>query len=136
MASIVRILIAGAAFGLGSAADAPPMAALSRLEPGQWTLTAHDRHAPARTVCLGDSRVLLQLQHTGEVCSRFVIANDPNKTVVHYTCPGDGHGRTTIRVETPRLAQIESQGIDGREPFDWTLEARRTGSCQISSIQR
>jgi hypothetical protein len=48
---------------------------------------------------------------------------------VHYTCPGAGHGRTTVRVETPRLVQIESQGMARNEPFAIRLEGRRTGNC-------
>jgi hypothetical protein len=48
---------------------------------------------------------------------------------VHYTCPGSGHGRTTIRKETNRLVQIDTQGIASGSPFSRTFEARRGGSC-------
>ena len=127
--SILRAMIACAAFALTGAADAPQLVALSHLEPGQWTLRALDGRMSPRSICLGDVRVLLQLQHPGASCSRFIIANDPSMTIVHYTCPGAGHGRTEVRVETPRLMQIESQGIAANTPFDWTLEARHTGPC-------
>ena len=48
---------------------------------------------------------------------------------VNYTCPGIGRGRTTIRVETPRLVQIDSQGLDRGAPFALRAEARRIGPC-------
>jgi hypothetical protein len=48
---------------------------------------------------------------------------------VQYSCANAGNGRTTVRVETPRLVQIESQGTVNREPFSIQLEGRRTGGC-------
>lgn len=113
--------------GFGVAAAEAPLAALSQIEPGQWALTSTG--GQARSICLGDPRVLLQLQHNGVACSRFVIANDKAVTVVHYTCPGAGHGRTQVKVETSRLIQIQSQGISNNAPFDWAMEGRLTGAC-------
>jgi hypothetical protein len=52
---------------------------------------------------------------------------------VHYSCPGSGWGRTTVRVETPRLARVETQGIAGKAPFAFTAEARRVGACDSVS---
>lgn len=117
------------------AGDAPQLTALSVIESGQWVLRAPTPGAPPRSMCLGDARALLQLQHPTAACSRFVIANDPRTATVHYTCPGAGHGRTTIRVETPRLIHIDSQGIANNAPFDWTLEGRRTGACSVSAAR-
>ena len=42
---------------------------------------------------------------------------------------GDGYGRTHIRKETNALVQIDSQGIAGGKPFQFTAEARQTGRC-------
>jgi hypothetical protein len=39
-------------------------------------------------------------------------------------------GHSTIRVETPRLVRIESQGVDGGMPFEFRAEARRIGPCR------
>ncbi len=44
-----------------------------------------------------------------------------------------GSGRTTIRVETPRLVQIETQGIADQSPFAFSAEARRIGTCTAPS---
>jgi hypothetical protein len=58
-----------------------------------------------------------------------VIANEARRTVVHYSCAKTGHGETIVKVETPRLIQIESQGIVNKEPFALSLEGRRVGAC-------
>jgi hypothetical protein len=106
---------------------------LSRLEPGLWQLRDLDdasaRHAP---VCVADPGILMQLQHRHSPCSRLVISSDNSGATVHYTCPAHGFGRTSLRVETPRLVQIDTQGISGNAPFAYRLEARRTGPCDSS----
>jgi hypothetical protein len=81
------------------------------------------------SICVRDPAVLLQLQHRGANCRRFVIANDPQNTTIAYRCAAAGNGHTTLRVETPRLVQIESQGIANKEPFSVQLEGRRVGDC-------
>jgi len=129
MAFFVRVLFALGALMLTAAADAPVLTALAKIEPGQWTLRSADGHTPPRTMCVADPRILLQLQHSGVACSRFVIENEPGVTTVHYTCPSAGHGRTTVRVETPRLIHVDSQGISGGAPFDWSFEGRKSGTC-------
>jgi hypothetical protein len=118
----------GASQTLGEAPAGQSLAALSSIEGGEWVLKSKET-GDTKSMCLGDSKALLQLRHGRATCSRFVIANDPKSTTVHYTCPGQGHGRTTIRVETPRLIQIESQGIANNAPFQILYEGRRTGAC-------
>lgn len=108
------------------------MPALSMVQPGQWLLKSRTNPAESRSLCVSDVRALLQVQHGAALCSRFVISNTQHETTVHYTCPGGGHGRTTIKVETPRLIQIESQGIAKQEPFALELEGRRVGECKIA----
>jgi len=132
--SIRYVVLPIAAF-LATAADAPALTALSALEPGRWTLTSRDGDFTSRSICLGDPSVLLQIRQPVSACSRYVITNDKQVTTVHYTCPGSGHGRTTVRVETPRLAQVETQGVIGSEPFDISIEARRAGTCSALSMR-
>jgi hypothetical protein len=129
----VRVLLITGLLALTAAADTPQLTALTLLEPGEWTLRSTDKGMPPRTLCLGDSRLLLQLQHPGINCHQFVVANQDSVATVNYTCPGAGQGRTTVRVETPRLMHVDSQGIAGNAPFDWSMEGRRTGSCQAAS---
>ncbi len=107
--------------------------ALAMVEPGQWFLKSRTSASGNRSVCVQDVRALLQVVHGTAACNRFVIANSARETTVHYTCPGSGHGRTTIKVETARLIQIESQGIVKQEPFAVEFEARRTGECKVAA---
>lgn len=112
------------------AAQAPGLAMLGTLERGQWQLQdREDPSAPVRNLCLGDARLLLQLRHERAQCSRYIVEDGPRSVTVHYTCPGAGHGRTTIRKETSRLVQIDTQGIANGAPFSIAYEARRVGAC-------
>lgn len=135
MTNSIRFLALPLVGLLATAADAPPLAALAQLQPGKWMLTSHDTDFAARSVCIGDPKVLLQIRHPVTTCNRFVVANDPRRAVVSYSCPGTGNGLTTVRVETPRLVQIETQGVDSGSPFDLTIEARRTGECPALSMR-
>jgi hypothetical protein len=110
------------------AAQAPGLAMLGELERGSWQV--RDRSdGSSRAICLGDPAQLLQLRHPRGGCSRYVISDTAGEVTVHYTCPGAGHGRTTIRRETNRLVQIDTQGLVSGAPFSDAFEARRTGPC-------
>jgi hypothetical protein len=124
------VMVAGvAAPGFSEPAQAPTIAALQVIQPGQWALRSRSDPAQSRSLCLGDPALLFQIRHGGAACTRFVVANDPRGATVQYRCPGAGNGRTTIKVETPRLIQIDSQGIANNEPFMIEYEGRRVGEC-------
>jgi hypothetical protein len=110
-------------------AQAPTLGMLDTLEKGSWELRPRGGSTAVRSFCLGDARAFIQIQHQRGGCSRYVIADGPDEVTVHYTCPGAGHGRTTIRHETNRLVQIDTQGIAAGAPFSLAFEARRTGPC-------
>jgi hypothetical protein len=126
------VLAALALVGLSSAAPAqgPELALLLGLEPGNWTLVERGSTSAPISVCLGDPKLLLQVQHIRSSCSRFVIEDTPGKVTVSYKCGGLGHGVTEIRKETSKLVQISSQGIDRGSPFAFTMEGRKTGACK------
>ncbi|MDZ3831413.1 MAG: hypothetical protein U0S50_06305 [Sphingopyxis sp.] len=128
----MRWLVAVAGF-VGAAASvpaqAPSLTMLDRLEKGSWQLRERGSDTVLQTVCLGDARRLIQVRHPRSGCSRYVIEDTPGAVTVHYTCPGAGHGRTTIRNETNRLVQIDTQGIADGRPFSQAIEARRVGGC-------
>ncbi len=130
MVGCFAILVAAAA-PVAPASDSLP--ALARLEMGEWALVSRDAPAASRRLCVANGRSLLQIEHSNVSCSRFVIASNPKEVTVHYTCPGKGHGRTTIRVESGRLAQIETQGIVSGAPFSADFEARRVGECAVKA---
>lgn len=101
---------------------------LDRLESGLWELRGTGG-AGLGSICLGDRYILTQPKHRAAACARDVVASDPRSVTVRYSCPGIGFGRTMIRFETPRLIQIDSQGVDRGAPFAVRAEARRTGGC-------
>jgi hypothetical protein len=101
---------------------------LAQVERGSWQLVGPSGNALA-TVCLGDPLLLAQPQHGPQPCSHEVMASDAHSVTVNYTCPGMGRGRTILRVETPRLVQIDSQGLHNGAPFALRAQARKTGPC-------
>ncbi len=105
----------------------PALEALSKLERGRWQL--RDAAGEPRSICLANPRALVQLEHGGVSCAQEVVADEAGGVTVQYICPGRGYGHTSIRIETPRLARIDTQGlVDGR-PFSYRSEARKVGSC-------
>ncbi|MBD3728698.1 MAG: hypothetical protein IE933_03235 [Sphingomonadales bacterium] len=112
-----------------ASAQAPGLAMLDSLQKGEWELRFRDTGATKR-VCMEDGRELIQIRHEEAGCSRFVVEDGASQVTVQYTCKGNGYGRTSIRRETPRLVQIESQGIVEGLPFQFTAEARRIGTCR------
>lgn len=109
------------------AGGAVPM--LNRLEAGQWELRNGPGNTRIAAICLGNPILLTQPRHGATPCTRDVVAADADSMTVNYSCPGQGRGRTTIRFETPRLVQIDSQGLDRGMPFALRAEARRIGPC-------
>lgn len=135
----LRAGLTGLILGAGASAapaSGPSLAMLDQLEKGQWELRDRDDHRLVRASCLGDARSMIQISHARSNCSRYIIEDSTNAVTVNYTCPGAGHGRTSIRRETNRLVQIETQGIADGAPFSRTIEARRVGACHTSISAR
>lgn len=124
----IMAVFAGAAFAAKPAATSPTVA-VGQIQPGQWQLREGGSTAPPRLVCLGDADQLIQLQHPGMACARFVVDDLPRTATVNYSCPGAGHGRTMIHLETPKSFHLETQGIVSGAPFDMAFDARRLGDC-------
>lgn len=130
-----RMRIAGTAVAAVLALAAPAMGAgpslamLDRVDAGQWEVRFREPGAAPQRMCMSNGQALIQLRHPGAPCERFVVEDGPNDVVVQYTCRGRGYGRTHIRRETGRLVQIDSRGIANGLPFEFSAEARRTGSC-------
>src|SRR3954469_23665520 len=101
---------------------------LARLESGKWSVKSGDG-ANSRELCLGDPVQLVRLEHSGMACRDESVAGEARGATVQYSCPGHGYGHTILRVETPRVATIETQGlVDGR-PFAYRSTARKLGPC-------
>lgn len=121
------LAVAGIAAPAGHA-QAPTLQMLDRMQPGMWELRIREENTSHR-MCLTNGRALIQIKHPGATCQRFIVEDGASMVTVQYTCPGAGYGRTTVRYETPQLAQVESQGIASGTPFDFSAEARRVGPC-------
>ena len=118
---------AGMAFAQGD-----DMSLLTSLDRGMWQLHAvggGPSTVATSQLCLGDPLRLTQVQHGDLSCKHFVVRSSPTTLTVSYSCPGQGQGLTTIRKETPRLIQIQSQGIKNNAPFSFSVEGRRAGGC-------
>lgn len=130
----LRALGAAAAMMAASwagAAQTPPLAALAKLETGEWELRVRDDPAaPVRKLCVQDPQQLLAPQPGAMDCKRFVVRDVPMAVTVTYDCGGRGSARTDLRVETPRLVQIGSQGVADGAPYEQRLEGRRVGACR------
>lgn len=116
--------------GVACAAPTPTLKALHQLEPGEWELRERGTAGKVRRLCVSDLEQLLQFRHSRASCKRFIVSDTPRELVVTYDCGALGSGRTALRVETSRLAQIQAQGIANGAPFDMAEEARRVGICR------
>ena len=114
-----------------------PLSAFAKLQPGLWQFREIGNAAAARrSICVADPGTLLQIQHGNEPCARLVISDTAAGATVHYTCPANGFGRTTVKVETPRLLKLDTQGIIDNAPFAYRAEARRLGDCPAARASR
>jgi hypothetical protein len=100
-----------------------------RIETGGWEIRVREPGGQVERLCLRDQQRIIQLRHPAANCEHLLVSKSPSEVTVQYTCPGRGYGRTSIRIESPRLIQIDSQGIAGGLPFSFTAEGRRTGDC-------
>lgn len=129
---IAALLAVGtAASAIAAQADAPDL--LKSLERGMWQLRAVGggvSTAPVSQLCLGNPQMLAQIQHGGTPqCNHYVVRSTATSVTISYSCKGAGQGLTTIRKESARLIQIQSQGIANGSPFSFSVEGRRTAAC-------
>ncbi|MEP5576002.1 MAG: hypothetical protein ABJP48_06105 [Erythrobacter sp.] len=116
------------AIGLPVAAQSGGLNMLSNLSKGEWSVKSRDGSFE-RKICIRSGQELIQLMHSDPDCSRFIQEDEASRVKVHYTCPGNGYGRTNIRRETGSLVQVQSEGIVDGLPFQLLAEARRIGDC-------
>ncbi|GLV21743.1 hypothetical protein TomMM35A_15990 [Sphingobium sp. TomMM35A] len=136
MTSGLRAMSAAAAMLIATlpvASQALAQQPLRGLEPGEWELRERPEEGgkgDVRRICLTAIRQLIQLRHGRDSCKRLTVDEGAKRVVVSYECGGAGSGRTDLRIETPRLVQIQSQGIAGGAPFSFSMEGRRIGACR------
>ena len=117
---------------MGVIGAAQPVA-LAHLAGGLWELTGVPGSRTPVRQCLTDMMVLAQFEHRGRNCSRTVVSDAGNSSVISYNCGAAGFGQSQIDVLTPRSLRISTQGISGQLPFGYTLQAHRIGDCRNPS---
>lgn len=128
---VLAVALAGAAaYAAPASGQRSALAMLDQIEPGRWDIRLLDGSRRSYPMCIDNGRKLIQLRHEALQCDRLVVDDQPDQVTVQYTCRGRGYGRTTIRRETGRLIQIETQGIADGLPFEFGAEARRVGDCR------
>ncbi len=134
-ARIISAMLLATGLMAGSMAQAQPVLnALTAIQPGQWELRVAGEEP--RAICLSDPEALFQIRHRANACSRLVISDSKAAATVHYSCPGAGWGRTTVRVSTPAAVHISTQGIADNAPFDFEVAAKRIGDCPARTASR
>ncbi len=103
--------------------------ALAPASGGLWQVGHSAKGAPEQSLCVADSILIGQWEHRGGNCSRVILSDEGNKTVIEYTCVDGGFGRSEITVLTPRTLRVATQGIAAGAPFNYVLHARRVGNC-------
>jgi hypothetical protein len=105
------------------------VAALAGIESGKWQIRDLDAAFPPASICIGDPQILVRFEHRAAECRAEVVEDAAGAATVQYSCAGRGFGHSKVRVQTPRLVRIDTQGLSGGRPFSYRLEAQRTGSC-------
>ena len=138
MTKRLQIAVFATALTLGGATAAlalgqgEPTDVLASIERGMWQLRAVGGGASSVAtdkLCVADPRQLVQIQHGATLCSHYVVRSTPTSVTISYSCKGAGQGLTTIRKESGRLIQIQSQGIRNSAPFSFSVEGRKSGAC-------
>lgn len=122
------VLYSGGRSAVAEAAKTHSLEIAGQLQQGRWELRDRQGHSLGE-LCVGELQRLIQLKHPDLSCAPLVLENTPRSVAVQYTCPGRGYGRTSIRRETEKLVQVETQGLADGLPFDFAAEGRWTGDC-------
>jgi len=138
-AGLAAIMALDAGSGAPSSVVARPVApaapavmrarALDGVRPGLWSVRDDGPGGTIHRLCLDDPAKLVQVRHSDAACSRMVIASAPREATIHYSCPGNGWGRTSLRVDSATSVRIDTQGIADNAPFAYQAVARREGEC-------
>jgi hypothetical protein len=126
---LIGVIAGSSAMAFLQGVDAPLLDSIQR---GKWQLrpvTGVSSTVPVTQICLGNPASLIQMQHGSANCDKYVVRSTPNTVTVSYSCKGQGQGLTTVRMESSRLLQIQSQGIHNNAPFSFSAEARYAGVC-------
>ncbi len=103
--------------------------ALAPASGGLWQVAHSAKGAPEQSLCVADPILIGQWEHRGGHCSRVILSDEGDRTVINYSCTDGGFGRSVITVLTPRTLRVATQGIAADGPYNYILHARRVGNC-------
>lgn len=118
-----------AALAAAAPASTPTLAAIARIEPGEWQVKTVGSDAAPRMLCIANPAALIHFDRRGAACRHSVVTDQPDLAAVQYRCPGNANGTTTFRIATPRAFDLDIQGIAGGAPYEESFEAHRIGAC-------
>ena len=101
------------AVGLLALTAAQRPLAIAPASPGMWEISKVPASGAPQQRCVAEVTALARIEHSRQACTQVVISNDASSTVIHYTCPNGGFGRSRLTLITPRSLRIETQGISG-----------------------
>jgi hypothetical protein len=122
---VILIVVAASAAAVGAA----PPSALTRIAGGLWEVSGTPGTKEPIRECVADVTALAQFEHRASHCTRSVVSEHGDSTLISYKCGGAGFGQSTIEVITPRSLKISTQGISDQLPFNYVLQAHRVGEC-------
>jgi hypothetical protein len=96
---------------------------------GLWEVAHSASGVAGQRVCVADPIMLGQWEHRDGHCSRVILSDEGDRTMINYSCSDGGFGRSEITVLTPRTLRISTQGIAAGAPFNYVLHARRVANC-------
>lgn len=127
----IAALCAVVALAAAAPGGTPKLAALARIEPGQWQIKTVGADGAPRSLCVADPAMLLHYGRRAAPCEHEVVTDQADLAAVQYRCAASGSGRTTLTVATPRAFNLNLQGLEGGLPYDESYEAHRLGACGV-----
>ena len=133
---MARALALGLIAGGGGAAVAQAVDALGQMRPGEYEVHEIGATDAPRTLCVTDTKRLLQLAHGNAACSFRTITAGAGAATVRYVCPGAGNGTTDVTVQGKTNLRLHTQGVQRGAPFDTVYQAQFNGPCRAGLAAR
>lgn len=133
---MARALALGLIAGGGGAALAQAVDALGQMRPGEYQIHEVGGANAPRTLCVTDTKRLLQLAHGNAGCTFRTITAGAEAATVRYVCPGAGNGTTDVTVQGKTGLRLHTQGVQRGAPFDTVYQAQFNGPCRAGLAAR
>ena len=123
---MARALALGLIAGGGGAALAQAVDALGQMRPGEYQIHEVGGANAPRTLCVTDTKRLLQLAHGNAGCTFRTITAGAEAATVRYVCPG--------RATAPPTSRFRARRVCGSTPRVSSAVRRSTPCTRPSSM--